>query len=202
MTIPSARVLVVDDEKLIRWSVSERLQRSGYEVLSAESGEQALELLAASPPTSCCSTCGCRASTESRRCSARSPQNADLIVLMMSAHSTVDIAVEAMKHGATDFLVKPFPFQALDAAVERAIATARTRRQIATLASERRNGTALDAIVGGLGRDGAGPLDDRAARGARTRPRSSSRARAAAARRSSAAPSTSRARARSARSCR
>ena len=52
---------------------------------------------------------------------------------MMSAHSTVDIAVEAMKHGAIDFLVKPFPFQALDAAVERALATARTRRQIATL---------------------------------------------------------------------
>ena len=54
-----------------------------------------------------------------------------------------------MKHGAVDFLVKPFPFQALDAAVERAIETARTRRQIATLTSERRNGTALDAIVGG-----------------------------------------------------
>ena len=69
---------------------------------------------------------------------------------MMSAHSTVDIAVEAMKHGAIDFLVKPFPFQALDAAVERALTTARTRRQIA--GAHRRSGGAaprrLAALVG------------------------------------------------------
>src|SRR5690242_22167 len=49
-TIPTARVLVVDDEKLIRWSVAERLQRGGYDVVSAESGEQALEMLAGLPP--------------------------------------------------------------------------------------------------------------------------------------------------------
>ena len=50
MTNTPARILVVDDEKLIRWSVGERLQRDGYEVLSAESGEEALEVLAAQPP--------------------------------------------------------------------------------------------------------------------------------------------------------
>ncbi len=50
MTNTPARILVVDDEKLIRWSVAERLQRDGYEVISAESGEKALELVAASPP--------------------------------------------------------------------------------------------------------------------------------------------------------
>ena len=121
---------------------------------------------------------------------------------MMSAHSTVDIAVEAMKHGAMDFLVKPFPFQALDAAVERAIATARTRRQIATLASERRNGTALEAIVGAsAAMEQVRSMIARLGSSA-TRRRSSSRARAAAARRSSAAPSTSRAPAPSVRSCR
>ena len=38
MTTSPAKILVVDDEKLIRWSVGERLQRDGYEVLSAESG--------------------------------------------------------------------------------------------------------------------------------------------------------------------
>ncbi|WP_242360145.1 sigma-54 dependent transcriptional regulator [Anaeromyxobacter sp. SG17] len=148
MTIPSARVLVVDDEKLIRWSVSERLQRSGYEVLSAESGEQALEMLAANPPDVMLLDVRLPGIDGVQTLQRALAENADLIVLMMSAHSTVDIAVDAMKHGAMDFLVKPFPFQALDAAVERAIATARTRRQIAALASERRGGTALEAIVG------------------------------------------------------
>src|SRR5512138_1480148 len=137
-TTPTARVLVVDDEKLIRWSVAERLQRGGYEVLSAESGEQALELVATMPPDVILLDVrlpGIDGVQTLQRALALQPE---VTVLMMSAHSTVDIAVDAMKHGAIDFLVKPFPFQALDAAVERAIATARTRRQIATLTSERR----------------------------------------------------------------
>jgi two-component system, NtrC family, response regulator AtoC len=149
MTTAPARILVVDDEKLIRWSVGERLQRDGYEVISAESGEQALEMVAASAPDLMLLDVrlpGIDGLTTLQRALAIHP---DVTVLMMSAHSTVDIAVEAMKHGAIDFLVKPFPFQSLDAAVERALSTTRTRRQIAALTSERRGGTeALGALVG------------------------------------------------------
>jgi DNA-binding NtrC family response regulator len=150
MTTLPARILVVDDEKLIRWSVGERLQRDGYEVLAAESGEQALELVAASPPDLMLldvRLTGMDGLATLQRALALHPEMA---VLMMSAHSTVDIAVEAMKRGALDFLVKPFPFQSLDAAVKRALQTACTRRQIAALTSERKIGTAaLGALVGG-----------------------------------------------------
>jgi DNA-binding NtrC family response regulator len=148
MIVPAARVLVVDDEKLIRWSVAERLQRSGYEVLSAESGEQALELLAGSPPDLMLLDVRLPGMDGVETLQRSLSLHPELAVLMMSAHSTVDIAVDAMKHGAVDFLVKPFPFQALDAAVERAISTARTRRQIVTLTSDRRSASALEAIVG------------------------------------------------------
>jgi len=149
MTSSPARILVVDDEKLIRWSVGERLQRGGYEVLTAESGEEALEVLAAQSPDLVLLDVrlpGIDGLVTLQRALGLSPE---LAVLMMSAHSTVDIAVEAMKHGAIDFLVKPFPFQALDAAVERALTTARTRRQIQALTEERRGGgEALAALVG------------------------------------------------------
>ena len=61
MTIPSARVLVVDDEKLIRWSVSERLQRSGYEVRLGGVGRAGARAGGGERrPTSCSSTCGSR----------------------------------------------------------------------------------------------------------------------------------------------
>ncbi|HET9594214.1 MAG TPA: sigma-54 dependent transcriptional regulator [Anaeromyxobacteraceae bacterium] len=149
MTTSPARILVVDDEKLIRWSVGERLQRDGYEVLAAESGEQALDMVGQNAPDVMLLDVrlpGIDGLTTLQRALAMQP---DVTVLMMSAHSTVDIAVEAMKHGALDFLVKPFPFQSLDAAVQRALQTARTRRQIAALTSERKNGTAaLGALVG------------------------------------------------------
>ncbi|HUL58436.1 MAG TPA: sigma-54 dependent transcriptional regulator [Anaeromyxobacteraceae bacterium] len=149
MTQAPARILVVDDEKLIRWSVSERLQRDGYEVLTAESGEQALDIVSATPPDIMLLDVKLPGIDGVQTLQRSLGLHPELTVLMMSAHSTVDVAVEAMKHGAIDFLVKPFPFQALDAAVERAIATARTRRQIAELGAERRNATALEAIVGG-----------------------------------------------------
>jgi len=143
------RVLVVDDEKLIRWSVTERLQRSGYDVTSAESGEQALEMVAAAPPDVMLLDVklpGIDGVQTLERALAIHP---DVTVIMMSAHSTVDVAVEAMKHGAMDFLVKPFPFQALDAAVERAMSTSHTRRSIATLTADRRSISALEQIIGG-----------------------------------------------------
>ena len=143
MTNPQARILVVDDEKLIRWSISERLQRDGYQVESAESGEEALEKLGGTPPDVMLldvKLTGIDGVQTLQRALALHP---DLSVLMMSAHSTVDVAVEAMKHGAIDFLVKPFQLNALAAAVERALATARTRRQIAVLSSDRRPAGAI-----------------------------------------------------------
>jgi len=149
MTTSPARILVVDDEKLIRWSVGERLQRGGYEVLAAESGEEALDLVSANLPDLMLLDVRLPGMDGLATLERALGINPDMTVLMMSAHSTVDVAVEAMKHGALDFLVKPFPFQSLDAAVQRALATARTRRQIAALTSERRTGSAaLGALVG------------------------------------------------------
>jgi DNA-binding NtrC family response regulator len=149
MTTSPARILVVDDEKLIRWSVGERLQRDGYEVIAAESGEQALELVASREPDLMLLDVrlpGIDGLATLQRSLSLQP---DLTVLMMSAHSTVDIAVDAMKRGAVDFLVKPFPFQSLDAAVRRALQTAQTRRQIAALTAERKTGgPANGALVG------------------------------------------------------
>jgi DNA-binding NtrC family response regulator len=148
MNSNAARILVVDDEKLIRWSVSERLQRDGYVVATAESGEQALEAVVLEPPDLVLLDVklpGANGVETLQRLLGLQP---DMPVIMMSAHSTVDVAVDAMKHGALDFLVKPFPLQALDAAVERALTTARTRRQIATLTTERRSQNATEALVG------------------------------------------------------
>jgi DNA-binding NtrC family response regulator len=143
-----ARILVVDDEKLIRWSVAERLQRSGHDVQSAESGEQALEMVAATPPQVMLLDVKLPGIDGVQTLQRALVIHPEVTVIMMSAHSTVDVAVEAMKHGAMDFLVKPFPFQSLDAAVERAISSSSTRRSIAALSSDRGGGSAVDPLVG------------------------------------------------------
>jgi len=141
------RVLVVDDEKLIRWSVSERLHRRGYEVVTAESGEQALDQVSSGPLDAMLLDVrlpGIDGLETLKRALQAQPE---LIVVMMSAHSTVDGAVEAMKHGAVDFLVKPFSLDVLDSAVGRAIAAATTRRHI-ILAASGAAPQAMGAIIG------------------------------------------------------
>ena len=141
-----ATVLVVDDEKLIRWSVGERLARQGYQVKSAQSGEEALQLMALERPDLVVLDVrlpGIDGVETLRRALRLHP---GLAAVMMSAHGTVDIAVEAMKDGAVDFLVKPFPLGQLDVAVRRALAAASTRR----LLSSNQPTHAGDASHGGM----------------------------------------------------
>ena len=129
MTEP-AHILVVEDEKLIRWSLQERLTRSQYRVSSAESGEDALAQLHASSPDVMLLDVrlpGIDGLDVLQRALVLHPE---LVVVLMSAHGTVDIAVEGMKRGAVDFLVKPFPLTTLDAAVNRALGAAATRRML------------------------------------------------------------------------
>ncbi len=145
---PAPRVMVVDDEKLIRWSVSERLTRKGYQVSSAESGERALELIASERPEVMLLDVrlpGIDGIETLRRALVLHPE---IVVVMMSAHGTVDIAVQGMKHGAVDFLTKPFPLAMLDAAVERAYAAAATRRRLSGAGSERLAGSSAGGLLG------------------------------------------------------
>ena len=143
-----SRVLVVDDEKLIRWSIGSRLERSGYELHSCESGERAIEEVAAWNPDLMLLDVrlpGIDGIETLRRALRVAP---GLAVVMMSAHSTVDIAVAAMKDGAADFLVKPFPLQELEAVVERALSAVTLRRQITTLSGSQTASSVLQTIVG------------------------------------------------------
>jgi len=145
----ASKILVVDDEKLIRWSISERLVRRGYDAVTAESGERALELITQDPPDVALLDVrlpGIDGVELLRRALTAQPE---LVVVMMSAHSAVDVAVDAMKRGAVDFLVKPFPLNALDAAVERALATASTRRKLHAAATTAiASGAGLQALIG------------------------------------------------------
>ena len=147
MTSP-AHIMVVDDEKLIRWSLQERLMRSQYQVTSAESGEEALAQLGTSSPDVMLLDVrlpGIDGLDVLKRALVLHPE---LVVVMMSAHGTVDIAVEGMKLGAIDFLVKPFPLTTLDAAVKRALGAAATRRMLLAPASKGDGAACGTGLVG------------------------------------------------------
>ena len=112
----SLGILVVDDEKLIRWSVGERLQRDGYEVLSAESGEQALDFVAASSPDVMLLDVklpGIDGLSVCRK--LREQARRETPILMLTARDTLEDKITGLDAGADDYLVKPFEIRELEA---------------------------------------------------------------------------------------
>ncbi len=102
------RILVVDDELVVRDSLKEWLKDEGFSVAIAESGEQALEKLEAKAfhlMLTDIKMPGMDGVELLEQAKARHP---DLTVVMMTAYATVETAVEAMKIGALDYLMKPF----------------------------------------------------------------------------------------------
>ncbi len=105
------KILVVDDEFGLRHALSRILGAEGHEVLVAENGEAALELLAAANG----------AGPELVLCDVRMPgvnglefleryraTNGSALVIMMSAYEDDEGVIEAMRRGAYDFIGKPF----------------------------------------------------------------------------------------------
>src|SRR5271165_3270620 len=100
-------ILIVDDEALTLRTIGRALQAEGYEVISASSGEEALKTVAEEKPDLALLDVvlpGINGIEVLRQMRKTSPTT---IVVMMSAYHLVDRAVEAMKLGAYDYLIKP-----------------------------------------------------------------------------------------------
>ncbi len=132
MLLEHKQILVVDDEPNLRRVLSAQLERDGYEVHTAEDGEQALGILRDHHIDLVITDL--RMPKLDGMELLRRAQNidAELPVVMITAHGTVDNAVEALKTGAFDYLTKPFDQLEVRTIVAKAL---RTRDLSATEAS-------------------------------------------------------------------
>ena len=130
-----ARVLVVDDEPGVRFSVGEVLLERGHEVVGAESAERALELAENTDLVVTDLMMPGMNGVELLR--ALRDKNPTLPVILLTARGSERAAVEAMKAGAFDYLTKPYDIDELALAVERADDARRLKQDSRRLRAER-----------------------------------------------------------------
>jgi DNA-binding NtrC family response regulator len=143
----NATVLVVDDEPLIRWSLVSRLRDEGVRTLEAATAADAvaqhregadLVLLDVGLPDAS----GLSVLTQIKYA------DPDTLVIMLTAETGVDAAVEAMKHGAFHYATKPFDLDEVMLVVSKALETTHLRREVRTLRARQAQPYGPQSIVG------------------------------------------------------
>lgn len=145
--LPSATVLVADDDALVRWAIKDRLAHEGLAVFEAMTAAGALEqaseavdliLLDHRLPDG-------DGLAVLRKVKELYP---DTVVVLMTAHSTIDTAIEAIKAGAFHYITKPFDVEDLTLLVHNALQGHRLRREVKFLRGNAEREYGIDSIVG------------------------------------------------------
>ncbi len=148
MNKPPARILVVDDEPLLREYLTEWLGRDGYDVVTAADADEAMERIQedqfdlALLDIRLKGGDGLGLLPEMRRLAPETP------IVMMTGHGTVESAVKAMRLGAFDYLTKPFAAEAISVVLERALSVGALWRENADLKGRLSLYDALQAMIG------------------------------------------------------
>jgi two-component system response regulator AtoC len=141
-------ILVVDDDTLIRKTLSSHLTKQGFEVQTAEDGESGLRKYAETGPDLVFldirlpDADGLDVLRRMKDLSARAS------ILIMTAYDDMKTTVEAIKLGAFEYLVKPLDYIALDLAVEKAFQVKALEEKVSYLVEEKQKEYTIDNIIG------------------------------------------------------
>ncbi len=140
------QILVVDDEPKMRRVLEIMLQKMGHRVLAAENGREAMAIFQANTVDLVITDLRMPEMNGIELLTSLRAQESDAPVIVITAHGTIETAVKAMKHGACDYILRPFDIGVLELAVERALNNADVARQNTFLKQEINRG--WDAFIG------------------------------------------------------
>src|SRR6201988_2490971 len=145
--MPSEKILIVDDERLVRWSLRQKCEEWGYHVMEAEAGEPGLKVAQHESP-------------DLVLLDVRMPDISGLEVLdqlkkngdaraviMITADPQLDDVKNALKLGAYDFIGKPLDFDELHVTIQNALEATRLRTEVQSLRGEVRRHAGYHEVV-------------------------------------------------------
>ncbi len=142
------KVLVIDDEDAMREVLELRLRRWGYEVSRAASAQEGWDQIAGFAPDIVICDVVMPEQSGLELVDRATREEVDALFIMITAHGTVDLAVEAMKNGAYDFLTKPLEYPKLLAVLQAAREDLKSRLKMKDLGRKLESGRGLGGFIG------------------------------------------------------
>lgn len=142
------KILVVDDEKMIRWSLGEALRGWGFEPIEAATASAALTAFEADTPAAILLDINLPDGSGLdvlRKIRHRQP---DAVVIMITANVLVDETIAALRGGAYDFIGKPINLEELHVAIRNGIEASDLRKEVTQFRRERAQQFSFDQIIG------------------------------------------------------
>ena len=144
----NGKILVVDDEPAERDGLARLVGQWGYDVETASSGEEALNLIETQHPAVVLTDLVLPEMDGLTLLQKLKETGRPPIVLLVTGHGTVDTAVEAMRHGAFDYLTKPVDATRLQALLEKSIEQESLSREVSFLRHQLRQKGSFGQLVG------------------------------------------------------
>ena len=148
MTALSSRILIVDDEAPIRALLGEHLQQVGYDVTLAPNGCIAMELLNKGEFDLVLTDLKMPGMTGLELLARVREVDAEVPVMLLTAYGTVQTAVDAMKLGAFDYVLKPFDLEVVELTVRKALEMRQYRTENRYLREQVQPAPSFESMVG------------------------------------------------------
>src|SRR5215831_4459444 len=142
------KILVVDDEKMIRWSLGEALRGWGYEPIQAESAAAALAAFDIEQPAAILLDINLPDASGLEVLRQIRQRQSDAVIIMITANVLVDDTIAALRGGAYDFIGKPINLEELQVAIRNGIEANQLRKELNVFRRERAQQFSFEQIVG------------------------------------------------------
>lgn len=127
------KLLIVDDEKNMRWAISRALEKEGYEIYEASNGQEGIAIFERNRPDVMLLDLKMPVMDGMETLKKIRETNTTTPILMLTAHGTMETAIEAMKLGAMDYLSKPFDVEELKVQIRKALHVSELEEQVTYL---------------------------------------------------------------------
>jgi DNA-binding NtrC family response regulator len=142
------KILIIEDEKLIRWSLEKHLTSKGYKLFTAETGEEGLRSFEQHHPEIVFTDNKLPKMQGLEVIQKLKSIEEDTAIVFMTAFGSIDTAVSAMKAGASEYINKPFSFDEVDVIMDNIIRKLDITREVQVLRRQQKETITFDHIIG------------------------------------------------------